>query len=40
MAKNEKRCPPNNDVFLQQAAEKKTSFLAGISFHFRPFVFG
>jgi hypothetical protein len=29
MAKNEKRCLPK-----MLAAEKKTSFLAGISFHF------
>ena len=28
-----------NDVFLQLATEKKTSFLVSISFHFRPFLF-
>jgi hypothetical protein len=36
---NEKRCPPKMMAFSQLPAVKKTSFLAGISFHFRPFVF-
>ena len=31
MAENEKRCPPKMMSFLQLAAEKKTSFLAGVS---------